>query len=72
MVLLVFIYSFKRRSKASTSGVAQSLIARNTLSDGGMEEEEVARVKIVDSLWNGFSLKLCINGEREKSTDFSI
>lgn len=43
LVLLVFIYSFKRRSKASTSGVAQTLIAQNTLSDGGMEEEEDAR-----------------------------
>jgi hypothetical protein len=47
LVLLVFIYSFKRRSKASTSGVAQTLIAQNTLSDGGMEEEEDARMKIV-------------------------
>jgi hypothetical protein len=46
----VFIYSFKKRSKASTSGVAQSLIAENTLWDGGMEEEEDARMKIVDSL----------------------
>ena len=67
LVLLVFIYSFKRRSKASTSGVAQTLIAQNTLSDGGMEEEDDARVKIVDSFWNGFSLKLCINGEEEKN-----